>query len=671
MKKTITLVKALAFATVTAASMNLVQAQSIKNNTEADVKNLPRISKTSAMGNFYANFSGQDISSDFLVNHFNEWLGAGSDHTFKFVKENTDELGIKHKVYQHYFKGIKVADEFILLHEKNGQLTFANGEFSSDINAGAGSAIPQAEAENIATADMKAQGNTSFSNYETVITKIDNGRGVSLHYVTKIDGFSLKPLNAFTYYIDNSTKNIIKKIARSYHADTPSNSSTLYKGTQAITVDSNNGSYRLKDNARNIHTMNAANIDGNFNTSTGLLNGATEYTNATPNFTAAITKPAVEAHWAIEKAHDYYVNRFNRNSYDGNGALIRNYYNVDFGTLQTGTPSGNGFNAAAVDVPGTVTFMVYGNGGIDSSTPSGVVANPFVGIDVAGHEYSHLIIARNGLGGLNYQGESGALNESIADMMGTAIEFYSGINPNWTMGEGMLNPAVIAPAYLRSLSNPNSGPDMLDAHQPDTYHSTFWASTANPNQGNDNGGVHTNSGVGNYWFYLLSKGGSGVNDIGNSFNVTGITIQKAEKIIYRALMNYLTPNATYMDAYNATKQAVTDLYGASGNEQLQNVKAWYAVGIGNGVLATNEVPARAESQFAIYPNPVKNQMFTIENDKAEGAFEIYDLSGKLVKQSEKLTKGINKVNINGVQKGVYLVKIISGGNTVAKKIIVE
>jgi Zn-dependent metalloprotease len=46
-------------------------------------------------------------------------------------------------------------------------------------------------------------------------------------------------------------------------------------------------------------------------------------------------------------------------------------------------------------------------------------------------------------------------------------------------------------------------------------------------------GVHTNSGVLNHWFYILTIGKSGTNDIGNSYNVTGINIDKAAKIAYR------------------------------------------------------------------------------------------------------------------------------------------
>src|SRR6476469_10549374 len=105
------------------------------------------------------------------------------------------------------------------------------------------------------------------------------------------------------------------------------------------------------------------------------------------------------------------------------------------------------------------------------------------------------------------------------------------------------------------MSNPNS------EGQPDTYKGTYWVSTANVTAGNDYGGVHTNSGVLNYWFYLLSVGGSGTNDLGTSFSVSGITIQKAAKIAYRAERLYLTPNSKYAAARKATMQAAADLFG--------------------------------------------------------------------------------------------------------------
>ena len=647
--------------TFSLTSISLLHAQN-RDGTEISVKDLPRISVTSAMGNFNANFSGLHVSSAFLGEHLGEWLGTGSDHSFKLSKENTDQLGIKHCVYQHYYKGVKVMDDVVMLHERKGELTYVNGEIISKIPVLANQQLSSAQIKSIITSDLHTSEKVRLSGTEEVIAKVVKGKSTELYYTSKVEALLLTPLQNFIYYIDNSSGAIVKKISKLHHSDTPSVSSTYYKGDQSITVDSYNGAYRLKDNARNIHTMDGTNQD--IDTIRGGIINVTEYVNPVANYTATETKPPVEAHWAMKNTYDYYVNRHNRNSYDGNGSKIDNYYNYNFGTY-TG-----GLNAAALDTPlyGGIVCMLYGNGALFGFS----LANPLVGLDIAGHEYSHLVIGRNGLGGLNYQGESGAINESIADMMGTAIEFYSGANPNWTIGEGITKSSIFDPSptpYIRSMSAPNSAQSLLGSPQPDTYNGTYWKDPAVLTD--DYGGVHNNSGVGNYWFYLLSAGGSGTNDIGNTFNVTGITIQKAEKIIYHTLTAYTTPNMTYLDLYNATQQAVTDLYGASGTEQQQNINAWYAIGIGSGTLSTVETAGRLERNLSIYPNPVKNNVFTIENDQGNAAFEIYDISGKLIRKNEKLNKGTNKINIIGVQKGIYLVKINTEGNTVSKKIIVE
>jgi hypothetical protein len=101
------------------------------------------------------------------------------------------------------------------------------------------------------------------------------------------------------------------------------------------------------------------------------------------------------------------------------------------------------------------------------------------------------------------------------------------------------------------------------------------------NLSSDNGGVHTNSGVQNFGFYLLCQGGSGTNDLNNTYTVTGIGINQARQIAYRNLLNYLCPDATYMDAYNGSLQAAQDLYGNPSTQYSAVRQAWYAVGIGN------------------------------------------------------------------------------------------
>ena len=640
---------------------NLLIAQERNPFEQTFQNNLPPFKVNPSTGSFQYDMDGKNVTSKHLINRLNEWMGAGSDHTFKMINEETDDLGFKHSTFQHYYKNVKVADEIVSLHEKDGFLTYINGEITSKIDLSTGNSLSEAEVQSIVKADLKKDTDISFSNLEQVVNKLDNGRGIQTFSVSKIDVLAVNPLQAFTYYIDNSTHKIINKLSKIHHTDTPSTSATLNKGNQQITVDSNNGSFRLRDNARKIYTLNGTNLT--INPSTGAITGAAnvEYTNSSPNFTSNATKPAVEVHWGMEKTYDYYLTRHNRNSYDGVGSAIKNYYNF--------SNSGDGANAAAVDINGQV-LMVFGNGTYSNQT----ILKPVVNLDVAGHEYTHLVTGRNGHGGLNYEKESGALNESISDMIGTAIEFYSGITPNWTIGEGIPIPMPGYPGtYFRNMANPNVAQSIAGSSQPDTYLGTYWQNTnVVPSDSNDQGGVHTNSGVGNYWFYLLSAGGSGTNDIGNTFAVTGITIQKAEKIVYRALMNYLTPNSGYMDFYNATKKATIDLYGITSNEILQVAKAWYAVGIGNGVfLATSEVKP-LENNLKIYPNPVTQGAFTIETKESKDAkYELYDLSGKVLIPSQKLNSGANRISVNGIQSGVYLLKLISDGNTVSKKIIIK
>ena len=104
--------------------------------------------------------------------------------------------------------------------------------------------------------------------------------------------------------------------------------------------------------------------------------------------------------------------------------MLKQYVNIPK-ALENSMPN----NAFARGAP--YNIMGYGFG-------DGIIMNPVVALDVAGHEFSHLVVNNNDNGGLVYQGESGALNESFADIFGTSIEFYSGINSDWTIGEDIM-----------------------------------------------------------------------------------------------------------------------------------------------------------------------------------------------------------------------------------------
>jgi hypothetical protein len=192
---------------------------------------------------------------------------------------------------------------------------------------------------------------------------------------------------------------------------------------------------------------------------------------------------------------------------------------------------------------------------------------PLVCLDIVAHELGHGICQSTA--GLLYDGESGAINEGLSDIWGACVENWATTGKQtWTCGEDL-------GFSLRSMSNPNLFND------PDTYQGTFWRDPTNFND--DRGGVHHNSGVINYWFYLLSQGGSGTNALGNYYEVTGIGIEKAANIVYRAECYYLTSSSNFNAFRNASINAAT-FYGYDSKEVVSVTNAWHAVGVGSKFL---------------------------------------------------------------------------------------
>jgi len=96
-----------------------------------------------------------------------------------------------------------------------------------------------------------------------------------------------------------------------------------------------------------------------------------------------------------------------------------------------------------------------------------------------------------------------------------------------------------------------------------------------PVQANDYCGVHTNSGVQNFWFFLLSEGGTF-----NNITVTGIGTVKAARIAYYNMCYYLSTQSGYTAARNGSISAAASLYGECSTEYQQVMNAWAAVGVG-------------------------------------------------------------------------------------------
>lgn len=241
---------------------------------------------------------------------------------------------------------------------------------------------------------------------------------------------------------------------------------------------------------------------------------------------------------------NYYKNRHNRDSFDGNG-----------GTMITSVHLGSNL----VNAYWTGTQTAFGDG-------DGSQAGPLAkALDVVAHEWTHGVTARTA--NLTYQNESGALNEAMSDIFAACAEAYNDGSVNtdtWKCGEDCWTPGTSGDA-LRYLNNPTQDGSSKD-YYPERYTGT-----------SDNGGVHWNSGIGNLMFYLLSQGGRHPRNK-TTIDVPGIGMEKAEKIVYRALTVYMTSSTNFSAARTACERAATDLYTST--ETLAAGKAFAAVGVG-------------------------------------------------------------------------------------------
>ncbi len=302
------------------------------------------------------------------------------------------------------------------------------------------------------------------------------------------------------------------------------------------------GKYRLREESRGlgIATYNLHNeIE---------LGYASDFVDEDSSFTDIDSKTGVSAHWASEVTYDYYLNHHQRKSYDDSEGRIISFVHFD-------DKLSNAFWNSYLNL------AVYGDGAGNES--------PLVSLEVVGHELTHGVTQYSA--GLIYQNEFGALNESFSDIFGTMVEHYiEGVNGDWVMGEDFMPDGMV----FRSMEDPNS------LGYPDTYLGNFWfPETPWPSEENDYGGVHINSSVQNYWFYLLAEGGTGTNDHGHSFKVDGIGSEKAGRIAYRMLTVYLMPTSRFYDARRAAIYAAKDLFGDSSEELNSVIDAWSAVGV--------------------------------------------------------------------------------------------
>lgn len=250
-----------------------------------------------------------------------------------------------------------------------------------------------------------------------------------------------------------------------------------------------------------------------------------------------------EAFDGLGATFDLLLGAFGRNSIDGLGAPLE-------ATVHYGRDYDNAFWDGE--------RMVFGDG--DGEIFTGFTRS----VTVIGHELAHGVVQDTA--GLVYEGQSGALNESIADVFGALTEQrllgQSSRDASWLIGAGIFTPAVEGRA-LRSMIEPGTAyDDDVLGTDPQPGHMDSYVATTQ-----DNGGVHINSGIPNRAFALAATA------------LDEPAWERAGVVWYRALTGGLAPTADFAAFADATLAAAAGEYGED-SEVIAAVRAaWAQVGV--------------------------------------------------------------------------------------------
>lgn len=340
-----------------------------------------------------------------------------------------------------------------------------------------------------------------------------------------------------------------------------------YNGDVPINTTSSSGTYRMIDDTRG----------------TGGTFGAMAITNANHGTSAGDVYANDTNTWGDGKQ---YVAGGSTTNANGQTAAV----NAMWGLMNTYDTLKNVFNWLSLDGHNTATYIAaHVNTAYDNAYYSDTCRCMFIGdgssfnslgsIDVIGHEMGHGVTAATS--NLTYSGESGGLNESSSDINGEAVEAYARgggkgdsiplTGNDWVIGKEISKSGT----PLRWMVRPSK-----DGSSPDAWSSSLKRLD-----------VHYSSGPNNRMFYFLSQGSS-ADKAGDTYSkylvktpaaMTGIGIDKAYRIWFRANTTKFTSSTNYADARAKMIEAAGELYGKSGKEVIAVQRAYAAINVGADV----------------------------------------------------------------------------------------
>jgi len=615
----------------------------------------------------------QDINDSWQVKS-DKWFKSASvilkldaeRNEFRSLKTWSDDIGHTHIKTQQYHNGIKVYNAEVILHAENDRVVSQNGNYvKSELLPNEKSNVIDADVirNNIKASLKRYNPNWNFLNginhrieknqIEQDLVYYKHNESYKLAYHMTVYPHMAEHLE---YIIDAADGEIILErsvICKFHNHD---NSARVCNGDHnhnnnmvdgQATADANDllganrtiqtydvsGDFFLIDASRAMYNSGSSDMPNN---PEGVIwtidmqndspaNNA-DYFHVVSQDNRWVSSPeGVSAHYNAGNAYDYYKNVHGRESISGNGQNIISFINV---ANEDGSSMGNAFwNGLGI---------FYGNG--DSMfLPLGR------GLDVAGHEMTHGVIQATA--NLEYSGESGALNESFADVFGAMID-----RDDWLIGEDVIRNGNA----LRNMQDPHNGAatgNFQGGWQPRHYNERYVGSL-------DNGGVHINSGIPNRAYYLFA---------------TATSKNIAERVYYRALTTYLTRSSQFSDLRNAVIKSANDLYGGNPNVATQAAISFEQVGI-EGQEETDyqqDVDINPGDDLLLFADADQSNLFMINITQNEFLFN--PLTTTDIYSKPSITDDGEDIVLVGEDRKVHLIEIDWSGSTptMSESILIE
>ena len=450
------------------------------------------------------------------------------DEELILAKREADELGGSTLRFTQHYQGLEVWPAEVAVHlDRGGNISMVDGAYvatPSDVAVKA--KLTAGEAEARARGSVPDGGKATVSSPGLVIyAPMDQKPRLGWKL-----GVSVAVDQDWWVVIDAQDGSSLATISRVMSGNISGSGLDLLGVTRPLNVWQSGSTYYMIDASKPM--FNPTTGEGYIETddARGLTQSQILVTNTVQNIyfvtsasaTSWSVPDAVSAAYNLGQTYDYYSDRFSRNSYDGSGG--------DIGAIVRIGSLANAF------WNNQHKMMFFGN------------ADRYAGsLDVIGHEVTHgVIFATGSQGVLFYSGQSGALNESYADIFGEMIESRTKGTNDWLIGSQLAT-------IIRSMSNPPA------YSQPATM-SQYVVTSA------DNGGVHINSGIINRAYYLLAAGLKGA--IGN---------RDAERIFYRNLTVSMKPFSQFIDARLGCVAAAEALFGVGSVQALKTAEAFDCV----------------------------------------------------------------------------------------------